>query len=405
MPDPAASTVTLRPDRGVPLAVLASAPGKLILAGEHAVVHGRPALTAALDLRLAARFEGLAGTAGDGARVRLAVPALGLAAEPTWREIAGDAAAARERWRRWAEAPGGAPFAAVRGEDPAHLVKVALGESASFLGEPGGPPVSLTVTGELPVGAGFGSSAAAAVAIVAGWLAFRGREPDPAAVEAIALEVERRQHGLPSGVDGATVLHGGLRWAERDGDGRLATRPLPAGSPLLRRLAVFHTGAPAEPTGAVVAAVRDRLAADRRGVERIFDRIAEATLALRDLLAPPSAAHPAPGRSPDGSAAGGDDRLAPRPEDPAALGEVLSACHRALVELGVVPAPVADLVAAVEAAGGAAKISGAGSLAGPGAGSLLAYHPDPERLAALPALADVARLPVRLGGPGLEVKR
>jgi mevalonate kinase len=405
-----------------PSRAVASAPGKLILAGEHAVVYGRPALVAAVDLRLTATFAAAPDGAVDGAAaVHLTVPPLGLAAAFTWGDVVAYAREARGRWLAYAASPGAAAFAAVRGDDPAHLVKVALGEAAAHLGEEGGPPLDLVVDAELPVGAGFGSSAAAAVALVAGYLALRGAPPAdltpaprpalpdalpaagaatpaspaplpaPAAaaaipdspaplaiVERLALEVERRQHGLPSGVDGSTVLHGGVRWAERDAAGRLATRPFAAHPRLLARFQVFHTGAPAEPTGAVVAAVRERLAAGGRRLEAALDAIAAATAALRDRLAGPD-------------------------DDPAALCAPVAACHRALSTLGVVPEAVREVVGRIEAAGGAAKISGAGSLAGPGAGSLLVVHPDPGRVASWPFLAPYRRYPVVLGAPGLRV--
>jgi hypothetical protein len=65
---------------------------------------------------------------------------------------------------------------------------------------------------------------------------------------------------------------------------------------------------------------------------------------------------------------------------------------------------VRELVARVEAAGGAAKVSGAGSLAGPGAGTLLVLHREPRALDELAPLAALRRFPVTLGGPGLLVE-
>ena len=359
--------------------VTASTPGKLILMGEHAVVYRRPALVAAAGLRLEARLAGPRPRAGGPATVRLDAPALGRPRELPWHDVVRYARRARERWQAYAERPSAAAFAALRGDHPAHVVLVALGEAAGFLGERDGPPIDLALTGELPPGSGFGSSAAVAVAVVAGYLALRSAPAGLDDVEALALEVERRQHGLPSGVDTAAVLHGGLVWAEPAGaGGALAFAPFPTSSPLLRRLAVYDTGRPPEATGAVVAEVRARLEADPVHGRALLDRIEEATRGLRD-------------------------ELAAEAEDPERVRELFAAGERALEELGVVPAPVVALVRAVEAAGGAAKISGAGSLAGPGAGSLLAYHPRPEALAEVPELAAHRRLEVTLGAEGLRL--
>jgi len=387
-------------------AVTASAPGKLILFGEHAVVYGRPALVAAVDLRLTARLTAGEGPARPEAPVRLRVPQLGLDERTSWAEVAGYARARREGWRAWAErrrAAGGEPgpepaaplFPAVGPAEAGHVLKVALGEAAAALGEGTGPPLELEVTSELPVGAGFGSSAAAAVAVVGGFLAVVGVEPAAAEIRRIALEVERRQHGLPSGVDAATVLHGGLLWAERRGEGpeaRLAVEPLPeagaaACAALLAELAVFDGGPPAETTGAVVAAVRERAAAEPDRFDALWGRIEAVTRGFRALLADL-------GR--DGAAGPGAARRAV---------ELVRECEAALEAVGVVPAPVCEAVRAIEAAGGAAKVSGAGSLAGPGGGTLLALHPEgPDALAGPAGAAGWARRRVTLGGPGLRLE-
>ena len=72
-----------------------------------------------------------------------------------------------------------------------------------------------------------------------------------------------------------------------------------------------------------------------------------------------------------------------------------------LEEFGVVPEPVRRIVRQVEERGGAAKISGAGSLAGPGAGSLLVYHPRPEDIAGWDFLRPLTALDLWLGAPGV----
>jgi mevalonate kinase len=257
------------------------------------------------------------------------------------------------------------------------VVKVALGEAGGFLAETAGPPLALRIDSRLPAGSGFGSSAATAVGVIAAYLLCRGAAADPETVERLALEAERRQHGLPSGVDAATVVHGGVLWARRLGSGAVEREPVAVRSPLLSHLRVYDTGEPLEPTGAVVAAVRERCDRDAARCERLFDRMAAATRALRA-------------------------ELARELEEPERVAEWLREQQACLEELGVVPEAVRALVRRIEGEGGAAKISGAGSLAGPGAGSLLVYHSDPGRIGGWNFLQPFPYHPVHLGAAGLR---
>ncbi|MEM9558073.1 MAG: mevalonate kinase [Acidobacteriota bacterium] len=371
-----------------------SAPGKSILIGEHAAVYGRPALVAAIDRRLRVTLEPSAGPPG----VDLDLEHLGVREHVAWSALEEYAATCCSRWRAFAGGDGASSdavssdavssdavsFDAVRGDDPAHVVKVALGEASSAAPRSGdGEAVRLRVESTLPIGAGFGSSAAAAVALVRAVLALRDAPATPERLHRLALEVERRQHGTPSGVDDSTVIHGGVVWVERRA-GELAreltVEPLDvARSPLLERLRVADTGRPEQETGAVVAAVRTLRTRDPAAFDARLDTMAAATHALRRQL------------------------VASRPDDAAAL-EALRTFQRCLEELGVVPPSVRALVRQVERAGGAAKISGAGALAGSGAGSLLVYHPEAGALDRSGILDRVELLDLRFGAPGVRVE-
>ena len=175
------------------------------------------------------------------------------------------------------------------------------------------------------------------------------------------------------------MLHGGLLWARKLPNGELETERIALRSPLLSRVRVYDTGTPPEPTGAVVAAVRGGRDRDPARHERILDRIEAATRAFRA-------------------------ELEREDETPARVLELIHECEACLEELGVVPPEVRALVRRVEAAGGAAKISGAGSLAGPAAGSLLVYHPDPEWISGWSFLRPFPFHPVHLGAPGLRLE-
>ncbi len=153
----------------------ATAFGKLILLGEHAVVYGAPALVLGVERRCVAEIE-----PGPAGRHLILL------------EHRCDGAGPDE-----------------------------LARAFSALLEQGGAPQDITVrvSGDLPPGVGLGFSAAAAVAVARAVGAVMGDASD-AAVEARAMAWERVFHGNPSGVDVAAAMHGGCtRFVRLEGGG------------------------------------------------------------------------------------------------------------------------------------------------------------------------------------------
>lgn len=341
--------------------------------GEHAAVYRRPALVAAVDRRLSVELE------AAGAGVCIEVPQIASPVTASWNDILAYSHARRVLWQRYDDAPSPEGFARLLGDDPIHLVKVALGEAADHLGDEDPPPLVLRAESQLPIGAGFGSSAAVAVAISRAYLAFRGATITDDELHRLAQNIERRQHGRPSGVDTAAVIHGGLIWARKTEDGRLDLTTLVSRSPLLAHFRVYHTGRARESTGTVVAAVSRLGEREPRRFASLLQQLENAATAVRDVLERPGS-------------------------EAASLVTPIRAAEAGLEELGVVPSRVRAIVRQVEKEGGAAKISGAGALSDPGAGSLLVYHPDPERIVGWTFLRELEALDLCLGAPGVRVE-
>lgn len=352
-------------------AVVASVPGKLILMGEHAVVYGRPALVAAVGSRAEVRA---ARRGGSG--VLLDLPDLGYRATAEWPELSAYAERARAAWRAYSERPTAESFLAVSTGDPAHLVRVALGEAAGELGASRLPALSLEVRSDLPIGSGFGSSAAIAVGVLAAVLTLLDGEPGEERLDRLALEVERRQHGTPSGADHHTVLRGGVLAIHRRGRD-LTVKPVQVPSRTLERFTVVHTGIPAETTGEVVATVRERRRRDRDSFERLLDRMAENVVSFARLLA-------------DGQ------------PDWCRMADLIHDYEACLEEIGVVPPAVRAALERARAEGVAGKVSGAGGLSDAGAGSLLVMTGESQELPE--ALTAYTAFPVKLGAPGLVLE-
>lgn len=222
--------------------VTASAPGKLVLAGEYAVLHGYPAIAAALSRR-----------------ARVAVLATG-----------GDDIVCETRGYR----PGSWPLRAGRDgelvaddEAPLAMLQQVLETVGAVL--PAGTRLLLD-TSEFATEDGrkfgIGSSAALTVALTAALAA----DSNPGVLGALARNAHRAQQQGGSGVDVACALHGGVILF-RDGKMRAERDSLPAGL----HCQVLWSGQPASTAEHVARLARDLQRPKTRASLTALGRVAE----------------------------------------------------------------------------------------------------------------------------------
>lgn len=215
--------------------------GKIILFGEHAVVHGCPALAMALPRGALARAQ-----VSDVDRLHVL---------PFDSHIVLDG----------------------RVPEP-ELSPLYVAFEAALADAPGGRPrLAVQVELQVPAGAGLGASAALSVAILRAIDAALGRtRPDAEIIEA-SLRWERVFHGNPSGVDSAMAAAGGVA-VFRKGEPLV---PVPVSR--LPALVVGHSGS-APSTREMVESVARQLARDPDKVRGIFEAIESIVINGRSAL-------------------------------------------------------------------------------------------------------------------------
>ncbi|MES1913667.1 MAG: hypothetical protein MHM6MM_005836 [Cercozoa sp. M6MM] len=371
--------------------VRCSAPGKVILAGEHAVVYGIKAIACAIALRTNVEAE-LMQEEQLSLHVSLGDQTLGF----TWsvNEVV-ELLQQNGQWppRRRLESVNFdtlysilAPLAT--GDRVAHTAQVAFLVLYCLLGfaeEKYG--MTVEITSKIPVASGLGSSAAFAAALSGALLGLKSLtdgesqsvDVDRETVNTLAFQLERVVHGTPSGVDNTVAVYGGaLEFSKRDASVTMRQLPLRCAVPLL----LTHTRVPKD-TKKMVARVADYLSeqstADKKKTLQEFGDIADAmATVLQDATSS---------------------------TDLTALAPLMRRNHALLVAAGVSHDAI-DVVADVcETRGVATKITGAG-----GGGctiSLLAGVSEETKQQVSDMLTQRGMLPLEaaVGGAGLEVTR
>ncbi len=164
----------------------AKAPAKVILVGEHWVVHGGRALASSVGLYAKARCRRRSGAA--------LVRALDLGLEEDFAQGCDRLCNLMAAYRYLREAIGEAGF-------------------------------ECSIESEIPPGAGLGSSAAVAVAFSAAYMCLLRGGVDYGLVNRAAFEAEKVAHGNPSGIDNTVSTYGGLVLYRRGEAPRIVSLP------------------------------------------------------------------------------------------------------------------------------------------------------------------------------------
>jgi len=226
----------------------ASAPGKIILFGEHAVVYGYPAL---------------------------AVPVTQVHADVEVTDS--------PRAGIWIDAPDISLRAELRTLAPTHPLRSVIENVFQAVGISAPLYLNIRITSTIPVASGLGSGAAVSVALIRALSSAvchavpAGGPLSDEQVNSLAFEAEKLHHGTPSGIDNTVITYARPVYFVR-------------GKPV----EIFHSGAPftivigdtgiSAPTKESVGDVRKLWDADKRRWGKVFAKVGEIVQQARKAI-------------------------------------------------------------------------------------------------------------------------
>ncbi len=219
-----------------------SAPAKIILFGEHAVVYGQPAIAVPFTA-LTATADAVPAPAGSGLTIIAQDVGMVIHVHP------GD-------------------------ETPDNALHYAAQLTFKWLGLNHSPDLNLTIHSTIPVASGFGSGAAVSAALIRELSAALGSPLEGDDLNALVYEVEKMHHGTPSGIDNTVIVKSTPIYFIKERE----PEPFKIGRTMT--LVVADSGSPAS-TRESVGAVRKLYEEDPAAIQRTFDRIGMTVHAAR----------------------------------------------------------------------------------------------------------------------------
>ncbi len=210
---------------------------------------------------------------------------------------------------------------------PTHPLSATVRGALRAVGSSGAPRAHLQLRSTIPMSAGLGSSAATAAAVAQALARFLQRELSVEQLSKLVFDVEKLQHGTPSGIDNTVITHEQPMFFSKGQKAEILTLAQPF-------LFVLADSGKRSSTKDAVTAVRRRYDKHPNQYQACFDEMGTIARAARDALAN-----------------GESDRL----------GDLMHRNHVLLQEIGVSSPSLDRLVKAALRAGVAgAKLSGAG---------------------------------------------
>jgi mevalonate kinase len=217
-----------------------SAPGKIILFGEHAVVYGRPALAVPVtQIHVDVEVSD-----SDHAGIWINAPAIDLHAEVN-------------------TLPSNHPIASVINKIIPPLSSPHFQTTTKMGGQRG---VEVNISSTIPVASGLGSGAAVSVALIRALSSSIHRPLSDEQVNAFAYEIEKLHHGTPSGIDNTVITYAMPVYFIKG----QPIETFKVGNPFT--IVIADTGKPA-PTKESVGDVRRLWMNNRSRWETVFDKI------------------------------------------------------------------------------------------------------------------------------------